>query len=74
MLIIQIEFAAHKASRCYFCFFQIIQELEKQRIEVLCSMLSRYNLHMSSFGQIIKHVRHADLHPAQQSQSRRWMS
>ncbi|XP_040056980.2 nostrin isoform X1 [Gasterosteus aculeatus] len=35
--------------------YQIIQELEKQRIEVLCSMLSRYNLHMSSFGQIIKH-------------------
>ncbi|KAM8856543.1 nostrin isoform 2-T2 [Spinachia spinachia] len=35
--------------------YQIIRELEKQRIEVLCSMLSRYNLHMSSFGQIIKH-------------------
>ncbi|XP_037345471.2 nostrin [Pungitius pungitius] len=35
--------------------YQILHELEKQRIEVLCGMLSRYNLHMSSFGQIIKH-------------------
>ncbi|XP_077435856.1 nostrin [Vanacampus margaritifer] len=35
--------------------YQIIQELEKQRIEVLCNILSRYNLHMSSFGQTLKH-------------------
>ncbi|XP_028249207.1 nostrin isoform X2 [Parambassis ranga] len=34
---------------------QIVQELEKQRIEVLCNILSRYNLHMSSFGQTLKH-------------------
>ncbi|XP_070770810.1 nostrin [Enoplosus armatus] len=34
---------------------QIIQELEKQRIEVLCSLLTRYNLHMSSFGQTLIH-------------------
>ncbi|KAM9342257.1 nostrin [Pholidichthys leucotaenia] len=35
--------------------YQIIQELEKQRIEVLCNILSRYNLHMYSFGQTLKH-------------------
>ncbi|XP_053184654.1 nostrin [Scomber japonicus] len=35
--------------------YQIIQELEKQRIEVLCNILTRYNLHMSSFGQTLKH-------------------
>ncbi|XP_049449805.1 nostrin [Epinephelus fuscoguttatus] len=35
--------------------YQIIQELEKQRIEVLCNTLNRYNLHMSSFGQTLKH-------------------
>ncbi|KAM4558057.1 nostrin isoform 3-T3 [Odontesthes bonariensis] len=35
--------------------YQIIQDLEKQRIEVLCDILSRYNLHMSSFGQTLKH-------------------
>ncbi|XP_041858280.1 nostrin isoform X2 [Melanotaenia boesemani] len=35
--------------------FQVIQELEKQRIEVLCNILKRYNLHMSSFGQTLKH-------------------
>ncbi|XP_040912410.1 nostrin [Toxotes jaculatrix] len=35
--------------------YQIIQELEKQRIEVLCNILNRYNLHMSSFGQTLKH-------------------
>ncbi|XP_074551661.1 nostrin isoform X2 [Halichoeres trimaculatus] len=34
---------------------QIIQELEKQRIELLCNILSRYNLYMSSFGQTLKH-------------------
>lgn len=39
--------------------FQIIQELEKQRIEVLCNVLNRYSLHMSSFGQTLKHVRPA---------------
>uniref|UniRef100_A0A671WRG1 Osteoclast-stimulating factor 1 n=1 Tax=Sparus aurata TaxID=8175 RepID=A0A671WRG1_SPAAU len=35
--------------------YQIIQELEKQRIEVLCNILNRYNLQMSSFGQTLKH-------------------
>uniref|UniRef100_A0A668AU18 Osteoclast-stimulating factor 1 n=1 Tax=Myripristis murdjan TaxID=586833 RepID=A0A668AU18_9TELE len=35
--------------------FQIIQELEKQRIEILCNMLNRYSLHMSSFGQTLIH-------------------
>ncbi|XP_067459606.1 nostrin [Thunnus thynnus] len=35
--------------------YQIIQELEKQRIEVLCNILMRYNLHMSSIGQTLKH-------------------
>ncbi|XP_034042973.1 nostrin [Thalassophryne amazonica] len=35
--------------------FQIIQELEKQRIEILCNILNRYNLHMSSFGQTVVH-------------------
>ncbi|KAJ0070466.1 hypothetical protein NL108_010704, partial [Boleophthalmus pectinirostris] len=35
--------------------YQIIQEMEKQRIEVLGEALSRYNLHMSSFGQALKH-------------------
>uniref|UniRef100_UPI0037E7EB5B nostrin n=1 Tax=Semicossyphus pulcher TaxID=241346 RepID=UPI0037E7EB5B len=35
--------------------YQIIQELEKQRVEVLCNILNRYNLYMSSFGQTLKH-------------------
>uniref|UniRef100_A0A8D3E4J4 Osteoclast-stimulating factor 1 n=1 Tax=Scophthalmus maximus TaxID=52904 RepID=A0A8D3E4J4_SCOMX len=35
--------------------YQIVQELEKQRIEVLCNILNRYNLHMSGFGQTLKH-------------------
>ncbi|XP_071394200.1 nostrin [Centroberyx affinis] len=35
--------------------YQIIQELEKQRIEILCNILNRYNLHMSSFGQTLIH-------------------
>lgn len=35
--------------------YQIIQELEKQRIEVLCNILNRYNLQMYSFGQTLKH-------------------
>lgn len=43
---------------------QILQELEKQRIEVVCNILTRYNLHMSSFGQTLKHVRDCDITPA----------
>ncbi|XP_061579539.1 nostrin isoform X2 [Cololabis saira] len=35
--------------------YQIVQELEKQRIEVLGNILSRYNLHMSSCGQTLTH-------------------
>ncbi|XP_037542356.1 nostrin [Nematolebias whitei] len=35
--------------------YQIVQELEKQRLEVLCNILSRYNLHMSSSGQALNH-------------------
>ncbi|XP_011488059.2 nostrin isoform X3 [Oryzias latipes] len=35
--------------------YQIILELEKQRIEVLCNILNRYNLHMSSFEKTLKH-------------------
>ncbi|XP_037646336.1 nostrin [Sebastes umbrosus] len=35
--------------------YQIVQELEKQRIEVLCNILTRYNLQMSGFGQTLKH-------------------
>ncbi|XP_051261015.1 nostrin [Dicentrarchus labrax] len=35
--------------------YQIIQELEKQRIEVLCNILNRHNLHLSSFGQTLQH-------------------
>ncbi|XP_041663816.1 nostrin isoform X2 [Cheilinus undulatus] len=35
--------------------YQIIQELEKQRIEVLCDILNRYNLFTSGFGQTISH-------------------
>lgn len=53
---------ADKASQWYFLVFQIILELEKQRIEILCNILSRYNLQMSSFGQTLKHVRHPNLH------------
>ncbi|XP_014915577.1 nostrin isoform X2 [Poecilia latipinna] len=34
---------------------QVIQELEKNRIEVLCNLLSKYNLHMSTFSQTLKH-------------------
>lgn len=40
-----------------FEFLQILQELEKQRIEVLCDILKRYHLQMTSFGQTLKHVR-----------------
>lgn len=47
--------------RC-FLDFQIILELEKQRIDLLCNILTRYNLQMSSFEQTLKHVRHPDLH------------
>ncbi|KAI3356217.1 hypothetical protein L3Q82_017465, partial [Scortum barcoo] len=39
----------------HFLLLQIIQELEKQRIEVLCNILTRYNLHMASFGQSLQH-------------------
>ncbi|XP_068185364.1 nostrin [Antennarius striatus] len=35
--------------------YQIVLELEKQRIEVLCNILNRHNLHMSSFGHTIQH-------------------
>ncbi|KAM9802926.1 LOW QUALITY PROTEIN: nostrin [Syngnathus typhle] len=35
--------------------YQVVQELEKQRIEVLCNILTQYKLHMSSFGQTLKH-------------------
>uniref|UniRef100_A0A3Q1EGW0 Osteoclast-stimulating factor 1 n=1 Tax=Acanthochromis polyacanthus TaxID=80966 RepID=A0A3Q1EGW0_9TELE len=35
--------------------YQIIQELEKQRIEVLHNILNRYILHMSGCGQTLKH-------------------
>ncbi|XP_054887585.1 nostrin isoform X2 [Poeciliopsis prolifica] len=34
---------------------QVTQELEKNRIEVLCNLLSKYNLHMSTFSQTLKH-------------------
>ncbi|XP_070832119.1 nostrin [Chaetodon trifascialis] len=37
-----------------YCY-QILQELEKQRIELLCNILNRYSLHMSSFGQTLTH-------------------
>lgn len=43
--------------------FQIILELEKQRVEVLCNILTRYNLQMSSFGQTLNHVRHREARP-----------
>lgn len=43
---------------------QIIQELEKQRIEVLYNIMNKYNLHMSGFGQTVTHVRHPDLRSA----------
>lgn len=36
--------------------FQIIQEVEKQRIEVLCNILNKYNLHMASFRHTLVHV------------------
>ncbi|XP_030643094.1 nostrin [Chanos chanos] len=35
--------------------YQIIQELEKQRIEMLSRILNKYNLNMASFGQTISH-------------------
>lgn len=63
-ILIGIECAVQKASQRYALLFQIIQELEKQRIEVLCNILNRYNLHMFSIGQTLKHVRHLDIHPA----------
>lgn len=48
------------------CLFQIMQELEKQRLEVLCNMLKKYNLYMSSLGQTLKHVSHRDIHHSHQ--------
>lgn len=53
---------AWAASLWRFLDFQIILELEKQRIDLLCNILTRYNLQMSSFEQTLKHVRHPDLH------------
>nr|XP_046216909.1 nostrin isoform X3 [Oncorhynchus gorbuscha] len=35
--------------------YQIIQEVEKQRIDVLCNILSKYNLHMASFRHTLVH-------------------
>lgn len=35
--------------------YQITQELEKHRLEVLFNLLSRYTLHMSTFSETIKH-------------------
>ncbi|KAJ8255336.1 hypothetical protein GJAV_G00203710 [Gymnothorax javanicus] len=35
--------------------YQIIQELEKQRIEILSNILHKYGLYMSSFGQTLIH-------------------
>ncbi|KAJ8012802.1 hypothetical protein DPEC_G00046650 [Dallia pectoralis] len=35
--------------------YQIIQELEKQRLEILCKILNQYNLHMASFRQTLIH-------------------
>lgn len=43
-----------------FLFLQIIQELEKQRIEILSNILNKYGLYMSSFGQTLLHVRTYD--------------
>ncbi|KAJ8282356.1 hypothetical protein COCON_G00048750 [Conger conger] len=35
--------------------YQIIQELEKQRIEILSNILNKHSLYMSSFGQTLIH-------------------
>ncbi|XP_029968529.1 nostrin [Salarias fasciatus] len=35
--------------------YQVLQEMEKQRIEVLFNSMSRYSLYMSGFGQTLKH-------------------
>ncbi|PWA31300.1 hypothetical protein CCH79_00002810, partial [Gambusia affinis] len=35
--------------------YQVTQELEKNRIEVLCKLLSKYNLHICTFSQTLKH-------------------
>ncbi|KAJ3591656.1 hypothetical protein NHX12_006788 [Muraenolepis orangiensis] len=35
--------------------YQVMVELEKQRLEMLSNTLDRYNLHMSSFGQTLLH-------------------
>uniref|UniRef100_A0A8C9VYV9 Osteoclast-stimulating factor 1 n=1 Tax=Scleropages formosus TaxID=113540 RepID=A0A8C9VYV9_SCLFO len=35
--------------------YQVVQELEKQRIEILCNILNKYNLYMISFGQTLIH-------------------
>ncbi|XP_053733088.1 nostrin isoform X1 [Synchiropus splendidus] len=37
---------------------QITLELEKERIEVLSNVLSRYNLHLASFAQALVHGQH----------------
>ncbi|KAI4887079.1 hypothetical protein NFI96_013971, partial [Prochilodus magdalenae] len=33
--------------------YQIVQELEKQRIETLCNSLNKYSLHISSYSKIL---------------------
>ncbi|KAL0963810.1 hypothetical protein UPYG_G00313880 [Umbra pygmaea] len=35
--------------------YQIIQELEKERLEVLCKILNKYDLYMASFRQTLIH-------------------
>ncbi|XP_066497519.1 nostrin [Hoplias malabaricus] len=35
--------------------YQIVQDLEKQRIEILCNTLNKYSLHMSSYIQTLLH-------------------
>ncbi|KAL4636198.1 nostrin isoform X4 [Arapaima gigas] len=35
--------------------YQVVQELEKQRIEILCNILNKYNLYMTSFEQTLIH-------------------
>ncbi|XP_076859059.1 nostrin [Brachyhypopomus gauderio] len=35
--------------------YQIVQDLEKQRIEALCNTLNKYSLYMSSYNQTLAH-------------------
>ncbi|MBN3326376.1 NOSTN protein, partial [Atractosteus spatula] len=51
--IMNILYFIFKQEKSLLSFMQSIQELEKQRIEILCEILNKYNEHISSFGKTL---------------------